>query len=173
MRTSVFVGASVDGFIARPNGEFDFLSANGDGPQGFEEFYESVDCLLIGRKTYETVLRMEGWFYGEKPVFVLSSGELRPAPEGASVERLQGEPEDIYAELAGRGYQHVYVDGGLTVQSFIRSGLIDRITVNRVPVLIGEGISIFGPVPKDVRLKHISTDYFEKGSVKTVYELVK
>jgi len=173
MRTSVFVGASVDGFIARPNGEFDFLSANGDGPQGFEDFYKTVDCLLIGRKTYETVLGMEGWFYGKKPVYVLSSRELRPAPESALVERLEGEPAEIYADLEDRGYKHVYVDGGLTVQSFICAGLIDNITINRVPVLIGEGISIFGHVPKDVRLEHISTVAFEKGSVRSVYAVVR
>lgn len=72
MRASVFIGTSVDGFIARPNGDLDFLPAGGGEPHGYAEFIESVDALIIGRNTYETVLGFDTWPYGEKPVFVLS-----------------------------------------------------------------------------------------------------
>src|SRR5437899_184771 len=87
---SVFVGTSLDGFIARPDGAFDFLHEP-DGsipPNGYDEFIATVDALLIGRKTYETVLGMGGWFYGKKPVFVLSTKPLAPAPSGAVVEHM-------------------------------------------------------------------------------------
>ena len=73
METSVFVGTSLDGFIARPSGEFDFLDAGGNEPHGYEEFMATIDALVMGRNTFETVLAFDAWPYGEKPVFVLSS----------------------------------------------------------------------------------------------------
>ena len=168
MRASVFVGASVDGFIARPNGAFDFLPDSPE-PHGYDEFYASVDALLMGRNTYETALGFGGWPYGPKPVFVLSSRALGPAPEGAVVERVSGTPQEITTQLAARGIEHVYVDGGQTVQQFLRAGLIDRITVTRVPVLIGSGISIFGALDGDVVLKHIATRTYPSGLVQSEY----
>src|ERR1041385_277079 len=139
MTVSVFVGTSVDGFIARPNGDLDFLPPGGGEPHGYHEFMATVDALVIGRKTYEVVLAFDAWPYGAKPVFVLSTRALAPAPPGAVVERLSGEPSEIVAQLAARGIGHAYVDGGVTVQRFLRAGLIDRLIVTRVPALIGEG----------------------------------
>src|SRR5262244_35602 len=92
VKASVFIGTSVDGFIARPNGELDFLPPGGGEPHGYDEFIDSVDALVIGRKTFEIVLRFDTWPYGEKPVFVLSSRSLAPAPVGAVIEHLSGDP---------------------------------------------------------------------------------
>jgi len=89
---SVFVGASLDGFIARTNGELDFLEAGGGEPHGYEEFMATVDAMVIGRKTYETVLGFGGWAYGTKPVFVLSTRPIAPAPPGAVMEQMSGAP---------------------------------------------------------------------------------
>ena len=100
---SVFVGASVDGFIARPNGELDFLPPGGGEPHGYDEFIASVDALVIGRKTFETVLTFDTWPYGEKPVFVLSTRALASAPAGAMVERMSGDPAEIVSKLDARG----------------------------------------------------------------------
>ena len=83
MKASVFVGTSLDGFIARPNGALDFLDAAGGEPHGYEEFMASVDALVIGRHTFDTVLGFGGWAYGKKPVFVLSTRSLPPVPAGA------------------------------------------------------------------------------------------
>jgi dihydrofolate reductase len=166
IRASVFVGASVDGFIARPDGAFDFLPDSPE-PHGYEEFFASVDALLMGRKTYETVVGFETWPYGRKPVFVLSRKPLASVPEGATVVHLSGSPHEIMAQLAARGIGHVYVDGGQTVQQFLRAGLIDRITVTRVPVLIGSGISIFGELDADVRLEHVATRSYPSGLVQS------
>src|SRR5437762_11843200 len=102
MKASVFIGTSVDGFIARPNGELDFLPAGGGEPHGYAEFMDSVDALVIGRKTYETVLGFETWPYGEKPVFVLSSRSIERAPDGAVVEHLSGEPAQIMSDVEAR-----------------------------------------------------------------------
>ncbi len=157
MKASVFVGTSVDGFIARGDGALDFLPPGGGEEHGYEAFLATVDALLIGRKTYETVLALPAWPYGEKQVFVLSSRPLAPAPPEARVERLAGDPAEVAARLDARGVGHVYVDGGITIQGFLRAGLVQRLIVTRVPVLIGEGLPLFGPLGRDVRLQHVAT----------------
>src|SRR5258708_1125998 len=171
MKASVFVGASVDGFIARPDGALDFLPVGGGEPHGYDEFMGSVDALVIGRKTYETVLAFDAWPYRDKSVFVLSNSPLAPAPAGARVERMSGHPAEIQAQLAARGVQHVYVDGGITIQGFLRAGLIQRLIVTRVPVLIGSGISLFGGVGRDIRFKDIGRRQYSSGLVQSEYEV--
>jgi dihydrofolate reductase len=171
VRASVFVGASLDGFIARPDGAFDFLPENPE-PHGFEEFYATVDAMVMGRKTYETALSFGSWPYGTKPVFVLSARPLAPAPPDAVIEHVTGTPQEIMARLARRGIQHVYVDGGQTVEAFLRAGLIDRITITRVPVIIGSGITIFGPLGHDIHLRHIGTRHFPSGLVQSEYAVL-
>src|SRR5881396_2571981 len=102
VRASVFVGTSLDGFIARPNGDLDFLPPGGGEPHGYDEFLATVDALVVGRKTFETVLTFETWPYGEKRVFVLSTRPLAAPPLGAVVERMSGAPADIVSQLAAR-----------------------------------------------------------------------
>ncbi len=172
MRASVFVGASVDGFIARPNGDLDWLPTDGGEPHGYDEFMATVDVLVVGRKTYETVLSFGQWPYGQKPVVVLSTHDLAPAPGGARLERMDGEPAEIVARLARRGFRHAYVDGGITIQRFLRAGLIQRLIVTRVPVLIGAGIPLFGETLRDVRLRHVATRQYPSGLVQTEYEVL-
>jgi dihydrofolate reductase len=171
VKTSVFVGTSLDGFIARQNGALDFLEAGGGEPHGYEEFLASVDALVIGRYTFDTVLGFGGWSYGTKPVFVLSSRPLPPVPAGAAVQRMAGEPAVIVAELEARGIGHVYVDGGVTIQRFLRAGLIQRLIITRVPVLIGSGIPLFGSLPRDIPLRHIATRQYKGGLVQSEYEV--
>jgi dihydrofolate reductase len=171
MKASVFVGTSLDGFIARTDGALDFLPAGGGEPHGYDEFMASVDALVIGRKTYETVLAFDAWPYGKKPVFVLSSRALPAAPADAIVEHMAGPPAEIVARLSARGVRHAYVDGGITIQSFLRAGLIQRLIVTRVPVLIGSGIPLFGPTTSDIALKHIGTRQYASGLVQSEYEV--
>ena len=171
MKTSVFVGISLDGFIARQNGALDFLEAGGGAPHGYEEFIASVDALVIGRYTFDTVLGFGGWAYGTKPVFVLSSRPLPPTPAGAVVQRMEGEPAAIVAELEARGIGHEYVDGGVTIQRFLRAGLIQRLIITRLPVLIGSGIPLFGSLPRDISLRHIATRQYQGGLVQSEYEV--
>ena len=168
MTISVFVGTSLDGFIARPNGAFDFLPDEPE-PHGFEEFLASVDALVMGRNTFEVVLPFPEWPYGDKRVVVLSS---RPV-EHPKVEHMSGTPAEIVAKLAASGAHHLYVDGGFTIQEFVRAGLVDRFIITRVPVLIGEGISLFGTVPHDIKLRHVGTRTFPSGLVQSEYEVVR
>lgn len=168
MKSSIFVGASVDGFIARLDGGLDFLPPDAE-PHGYEEFIATVDALVIGRNTYETVLTFDAWPYGKKPVFVLSTRPLAPAPPGAVVEHMSGDPADIASRLDARGIQHIYVDGGITIQRFLRAGLIQRLVITRVPVLIGTGIPLFGPLPRDLVLRHVATRQYASGLVQSEY----
>jgi dihydrofolate reductase len=172
MPCSVFVGISVDGFMARADGAIDFLPENPE-PHGFTEFYASVDAVVIGRKTYEWVLSYGQWAYGKMRVVVLSTQTLdfSPFPK-ARVEQMSGEPADIVAKLAASGANHLYVDGGVTIQRFLRTGVIDRLIVTRVPVLIGQGIPLFGSLPHDVRLRHVRTQSYASGLVQTEYEVL-
>jgi dihydrofolate reductase len=169
VRASVFVGVSVDGFLARADGALDFLHAGGGEPHGYEEFIASVDALVIGRKTFDTVLGFGRWPYGGRPVFVLTSRPLSPTPPGAIVERVIGTPAAILDTVGKRGLTHVYVDGGITIQQFLTAGLVQRLIVTRVPVLIGSGIPLFGPLQKDILLRHVATRTFAGGLVQTEY----
>lgn len=171
MKASVFVGTSLDGFIARADGSFDFLPSGGGEPHGYDEFMATVDALVIGRKTYETVLALGAWPYGAKPTFVLSTHSLAPSPVGAVVERMSGSPVEVVSQLVSRGIQHAYVDGGVTIQRFLQARLIQRLTITRVPVLIGAGIPLFGSIPRDITLKHIATHQYASGLVKSEYEI--
>jgi dihydrofolate reductase len=169
LRASVFVGTSLDGFIARVNGAFDFLPPGGGEPHGYDEFMATVDALVIGRKTFETALAVDAWPYGEKLVIVLSTHPLAPAPAGAVVERMSGAPADIASQLAARGMKHIYVDGGITIQRFLQAGLIQRLVITRVPVLIGTGIPLFGPLQRDIALTHVGTRQYASGLVQSEY----
>ena len=172
MKLSVFCGASVDGFLARPNDGLDFLDAGGQEPHGFEEFIASVDVIVMGRRTFDVVRGFGGWFYGKKQVVVLSSRplDLSSIKDGV-VEQMSGDPAAIRAQLEARGFQHAYIDGGVTIQRFLATGLIDRLVITRVPVLIGAGIPLFGPVPKDIGLRHVATRSYKGGLVQSEYEI--
>jgi dihydrofolate reductase len=172
MKLSVFCGVSVDGFLARPDHSLDFLDTGEQEPHGFEEFYDSIDVVVIGRKTFEVVLTFGSWPYGKKQVVVLSSRPLDLSTvEGGVVEQMSGEPSQIAGQLKARDFKHAYIDGGNTIQRFLMAGLIDRIVITRVPVLIGAGISLFGPVPRDVHLRHVATRCYQGGLVQSEYEL--
>jgi dihydrofolate reductase len=173
MRASVFVGTSVDGFIARRNGDFDFLPEGGGEPHGYDEFISSVDVLVIGRNTFEKVLTFEKWPYAEKRVVVLSSRAIDVSNvRGAAIEHMSGSPAEITDRLAAGGAKHAYIDGGITVQRFLRARMIQRLIVTRVPVLIGEGIPLFGSLPQDMQLRHVLTTSYPSGLVKSEYEVL-
>ena len=172
MTASVFIGTSVDGFIARPNDDLDFLPPGGGEPHGYNEFIASVDAIVIGRKTFEKVLTLGPWPYGKKRVVVLSSRPIDlSAAVGGVVEQMSGSPAEIVSQLAASGAHHLYIDGGITIQRFLRAGLIQRLIITRVPVLIGEGVPLFGSLPHDIRLRHVMTRHFPSGLVQSEYHI--
>jgi dihydrofolate reductase len=173
MSVAVFVGASVDGFIARSNHDLDWLPEGGGEPHGYEEFMATVDALVIGRNTFEKVLSFDSWPYGSKRVAVLSSHPVHLSRVvGGVVEQMSGEPSEIIRRLSESGATNLYVDGGITIQRFLRAGLIERLIITRVPVLIGSGIPLFGSLPHDVRLAHIATRHFPSGLVQSEYQVL-
>jgi dihydrofolate reductase len=173
----VFVGVSLDGFIARSNGDLDWLMGEGGGDSaehGYNEFIAGIDAIVMGRKTFEKVLSFDKWFYGNKRVVVLSHHPLDLSvaqARGGVVEQMAGSPAEIVSKLAASGARRLYVDGGVTIQEFLRAGLIDRLIISRLPVLIGEGIPLFGSLPHDTRLAHVTTRTFPGGMVQSEYHI--
>ncbi|MGB7093205.1 MAG: dihydrofolate reductase family protein [Anaerolineales bacterium] len=177
MKASVYIATSVDGFIAREDGSVDWLSSGedaGSGDYGYQDFMNSVDALVMGRNTYELVLSFGSWPYGDKPVIVLSSQQLQ-IPESISntVSVMSGSPGELVHRLAERGHEHLYIDGGKTIQGFISEGLIQKIIITKVPILIGSGIPLFGALPHDIRLHHLETLIFDNGFVQSKYEILE
>jgi dihydrofolate reductase len=170
LKASVFIATSVDGFIARSDGAIDWLPADGGEDHGYNAFMATVDALVLGRNTFETVLGFGVWPYGPKPVFVLTNRPLDvPPPAEAVLEVMSGAPAQIVSTLASRGFQHVYVDGGITIQQFLEAGLIQQMTITRVPRLIGTGIPLFGALPHDIPLRHLATTHYPSGLVTSIY----
>lgn len=175
----VFIAASLDGFIARADGDITWLTEHdgahddsGGEAYGFRTFMDSVDALVMGRSTFDKVLSMGGeWPYGAKRVIVLSSRPLDADRPG--VERMSGPPREIAEQLADRGAHRLYVDGGRTIQSFLREGLIERMTITQVPILLGSGVPLFGPLARDVRLRLEATRAFPNGFVQSTYAVVR
>jgi dihydrofolate reductase len=169
-KASVFIATSLDGFIARADGALDWLPTDPED-HGYHDFFASVDALVMGRKTFETVLSFGQWPY-TKPVIVLSTTPERIiAPEGAVCEAMAGSPQEIVARLAHRGMRHLYIDGGVTIQRFLEAGLIQRLIVTRIPVLLGSGIPLFGSLPRDVRVTHVATRSYPSGLVQSEYAI--
>ena len=172
MKASVFIATSVDGFIARPNGDLDWLPEGCGEPHGYDEFIASVDAIVIGRKTFEKVLTLGPWPYGDKRVVVLSTRPVDLSMAGGGVvEQMAGPPSEIVSRLAASGAHHLYIDGGATIQGFLRAGLVQRLIITRVPVLIGDGVPLFGTLPRDVRLRHVATRHYPSGLVQSEYHV--
>lgn len=178
-KCSVYVATSLDGFISRSDGSIDWLdAANALVPAGedlgYAQFMSSVDALVMGRNTFEQVLKFEAWPYGAKPVVVLSrqmKSLLGDLPD--TVSRSREEPGELFKRLAARGWNHLYIDGGLTIQRFLCEGLIDEITITTIPILLGKGKPLFGPLPADVGLELLESKAFEFGFVQSKYRVIQ
>ena len=171
MRTTVYVGTSLDGFIARKDGDIDWLVKyqNKEVHDSYHEFISRIDAMAIGRGTYEKVLSFPEWPY-EKKVFVLSSS-LKQIPgtlnEKATLVAMK--PAALLNYLSDKGYSNIYVDGGKVIQSFLKEDLIDELIITRVPELIGTGIPLFGHLDNDLQFEHIRTNLYSDGLVKSHY----
>jgi len=171
----VFIATSVDGFIARTDGSIDWLEqANAMVPPGEDcgsgAFMESADALVRGRNTFDTVHRVKPWPYGEKHVHVLSRS-LSQLPDGCppSVRLVQGGPAAAVAQAAVQGHHSLYVDGGLTIQAFLTAGHVSELIITVIPMLLGTGRPLFGPLPCDTRLRLVGPRSYEFGFVQCHY----
>lgn len=175
----MYLATSLDGFIARLGDEIDWLepdpavthaaSVPGPGHQAsYDDLIDRTDVMVMGRRTYEKVLTFPEWPY-PVPVLVLSASIPQVADQLIEVVPSIGAAVDRLDQLATRG---VYIDGGQTVQAFLRAGLVDEITVTTVPILIGSGIPLFGTLEHDVRLSlaHVEAD---GGYLSARYDVVR
>ncbi len=177
LKASVFIATSLDGFIARADGALDWLdAANATVPHGedcgYGSFMESIDLLIMGRKTFEQVLTFDQWPYGSKKVLVLGRHKI-PIPKALTptVSHSDESPKQIQHRLSAENISHIYIDGGNTIQRFFATGIITDITITIIPVVLGCGISLFGSVDKDILLELISTKTYDFGFVQLYYKV--
>jgi len=177
VQCSVFIATSLDGFIARPDGGIDWLTS-GSSPEsgedyGYAEFINTIDALVMGRKTYEVVASFAKWPYGKRSVYVLSSGYQEAGVAlSQTVTGTAASPEKLARLLSSQGVRRVYVDGGKTIQGFLRVGLINDMTITLVPILLGEGIPLFGKTGRVIRLRHLETKSYPNGFVQSRYDVL-
>jgi dihydrofolate reductase len=171
----VFIATSLDGFIARPDGGLDWLSAfQGDGDNGYGAFIAGMDAIVMGRGTFEAVLGFGEWPYA-LPVVVVSrtmTGQDVPSALEGKLEVTADAPRELARRLGERGWRRVYVDGGQLVQSFLREGLVADMAIFRMPVLLGAGRPLFGPVEHDIRLETVAASVLPTGAVRTDYRVL-
>lgn len=174
VNVSVFIAASLDGYIARPDGDVSWLEEYqplGDGEDGgYGELFNAVDSMIMGRGTFEKVLTFD-WPYGTKPITVMSKSlKLIPETLLSSVRIDDSTPLEILKKLEAEGQRHVYLDGGQVIQSFLREGLVNDLTLTVIPVLLGDGIPLFGRLEDDLKLDVIETRTWENGFVQIKYK---
>jgi dihydrofolate reductase len=169
-RCSVFIATTLDGFIARPGGAMDWLSLveRPGEDYGYRAYFASVDTLVIGRKTYEAALGFDTWPYeGKRTVVMTTTQPLQKHGEST----YDGPPEALVDRLTTEGARHVYVDGGAVIRLFVAAGLISDLTISVVPVLLGEGIPLWGKLGRDVRLDLVESRAFPSGLVQLAYRV--
>lgn len=175
-KCSVFIATSLDGFIARLDGDISWLTNSTYTIEsedfGIAEFYSSVDTLVMGRISYETALGFPEWPYSRMRVMVLSHTTPNiPSALENNVEYMAGSPQDVLHRLEMDGARHVYVDGGKTIQGFLKAGLINEMTITTIPILLGSGIPLFGPLDQDIQMQLITSRAYPNGFVQTKYRI--
>jgi dihydrofolate reductase len=167
MRISVFVGVSIDGFIASEDGGLDFLDPYGGEEHGYEEFIRSIDAIVVGRVTYDTVLEFPDWPYEGKRVVVLTH---RPLVARRGETTYAGALAPLAARLAAEGVRHVYLDGGVAIRQGLDEGLVDDMTISTVPVTLGAGRPLFGGEPRTTRWALTASRSYPNGLVQARYQ---
>lgn len=176
MKASVFIATSLDGFIAREDGNLDWLlgATNSTDDHGYAEYMATIDVLVMGRNTFEKMLTFDHWPYAGRRVIVLSTSLKKDRIPEALVGKVEihaGPVPSLVKFLAASGCSSIYVDGGQVVRSFMKERLIDEITITRIPVLIGSGIPLFGSLHQDIKLQHLKTKTFDSGFVQSTYRV--
>ena len=172
MKTIVYIGTSLDGFIARKDGDIDWLTqfADDEAIHAYEEFMNRVDAIVIGRGTFEKVLTFSSWPY-EKKVFVLSNSiKQLPGILRDKAILLSMTPEELVSYLSGMGFSSIYVDGGKVIQDFLKKDMIDEMIIAKAPLLIGSGIPLFNYIDTDLQFKHVRTAIQSNGLIRSYYE---
>lgn len=174
MPNTVYIATSIDGYIAREDGSIDWLMElpnPGNSDYGFSVFLDRIDAIIMGRKSFETVLEFREWPYPKtKPIFVLSNS-LAGVQAGlpANVEIVKGELKKVIESLRDKGINDLYIDGGKTIQSFLKEDLIDEMIITRIPIILGSGIPLFGKNNLELTFDHDSTEVLNNMLVRSRY----
>lgn len=182
---SVFIATSLDGFIARNDGSVDWLDSSGNqeadlgdnSDMGFFAFFNSVDCIIMGRKTIDVLATMnllpEQWPYGDKRIIMLSN-TVKEVPHGlyGNIEVFNGSIDDLVSKLKQEGHQHAYIDGGTTIRSFLNRHLIQEVIITKAPISLGEGIPLFEESSKYFELVERSILEYPNGFKQYHYDVV-
>jgi len=172
MANIIYIATSLDGYIARKDGNIDWLMElpNPDkSDYGFSDFMKRIDGLIMGRNTFNLVLKFGQWPY-TKPVFVLSK-TMKEIPDEmkSKAEPVRGNLNTIVERLNKKGFENLYIDGGKTIQSFLKQDLIDEIIITRIPIILGSGIPLFGEMDLELRFEHVQTEVLNNALVKSRY----
>lgn len=176
IKLSAFVAVSLDGYIARLNGKLDWLTVNSKKTEaedfGYYDFLATVDCVVMGRHSFEKAVAFPEWPFHRKRVVVVSRTWNKIPDEYLDYAQLySGKMELLTVELQNQGVKRVYVHGGITVHSFIQAKCLTDITITHVPVILGSGIPLFGPTRDDVHFDLVRNKSFDSGFVQSVYQL--
>jgi len=182
-RVTIHMAASLDGFIARRDGRVDWLETSDNfesgetmTPELVEGFLKTIDCYVMGSRTYETALGFEakglGWSYGDKPTFVLTHRPLRKAR--STVDFYSGDLERLVEERLKPHFRSIwFVGGGDVAASCLRLGLADEVRYSILPIVIGDGLSFFQGLDRDVALHLLEAKAYKSGTVALRYEVRK
>ncbi|MFD2834731.1 dihydrofolate reductase family protein [Gramella sp. AN32] len=174
---SVFIATSIEGYIADKNGGIDWLHSipyphNYD--MGYTNFIKGIDAILMGRKTFETVLRFDiDWPYNQ-PVFVLSN-KLNEIPDSLQGKAflIKGSLTKIIRQIHEKGYYRLYIDGGTTIRNFLKEDLIDEMILTTIPILLGGGTSLFSELPNKIKFELIGTKTYLNQIIQNHYKRQK
>lgn len=177
LKISVFIATSVDGFIARRDGDVAWLHEGEPLPDGedagYGALFNAIDALAMGLGSFKKVLSFGFWPYENKPVIVLSKTLTEVPDHLPDVVRIDpAEPRAFVENCLEQGYKHIYLDGGQVIQSFLREGLVDEITITTIPILLGEGIPLFGEIARDIPLKLKESRSWQNGFVQSTYQVL-
>lgn len=170
MKVILYIAASLDGFIARPNGDVDWLDMveRPGEDYGYQEFYDSVDALVMGRKTYELPAGVDEWPYPGKQSFVFTSQDLKTDRD--DVTFVSDPVDQVMENVRNQGFQNVWlVGGGVLIRSFLAHDLIDEHIVAVIPTILGEGIPLYPPPNPEQKLELIGSEQYESGLVEMRY----
>lgn len=176
-KNSVFIATSLDGYIADKNGGIEWLHAipnPGNEDMGYTKFTKDIDALVMGRTTFETVCGFDiDWPY-QKPVFVLSNS-LKEIPENyaGKVFLVKGTLTEILAQIHAKGYHRLYVDGGTTIQGFLREDLIDEMVITTIPILLGGGFPLFSELVQELKFELVESQVFLNQVVQSHFKRIR
>lgn len=172
MKVTYYVASSLDGYIAREDGDVSWLETLDISMEdtGYNEFYSTVDALVMGRKTYEMIVSFGAWPYGDKPVWICSSNSIT-AIEGCNL-KVGRKPKEVYSAAKEMNIKHLWlVGGGSLASSFLETNVLTNISLSLMPILLGSGIKLFGEVPSPVNINKVSEKIHASGMLQLEYSI--